>query len=128
MGLHLSLSEDLIAGALVACGGFISYAAKMLGCSQSNISQRVKKSPYLQEVLHDCTCDHLDLAEHQLITKIKDGELGAICFYLKCKGKHRGYIEKMQQELSGPDGGPIENKWTVEVVSHAENSDTSKTS
>jgi len=29
-------------------------------------------------------------------------------------GKH-GYHEKQQQELSGPGGGPIENKWVIEV-------------
>lgn len=30
-------------------------------------------------------------------------------------GKH-GYSEKQQQEISGPDGGPQEHKWQVEVV------------
>lgn len=27
-----------------------------------------------------------------------------------------GWKDKTEQELSGPDGGPIETKWTVEIV------------
>jgi hypothetical protein len=30
-------------------------------------------------------------------------------------GKH-GYSEKQQQEISGPDGGPVEHSYTVEVI------------
>lgn len=30
-------------------------------------------------------------------------------------GKH-GYHEKQDRELSGPGGGPVENKWTVEFI------------
>jgi hypothetical protein len=29
-------------------------------------------------------------------------------------GKH-GYSEKQQQEISGPDGGPQEHKWEIEI-------------
>jgi len=32
-------------------------------------------------------------------------DLGAICFYLKCLGRERGYIEKL--EVSGKNGEPI---------------------
>lgn len=40
----------------------------------------------------------LDFTEDQLYTKIKKGNLTAIIFYLKTKGKKRGYVERMQVE------------------------------
>lgn len=40
----------------------------------------------------------LDFAEDALYTKIKKGHLTAIIFFLKTKGKKRGYIERMQVE------------------------------
>ena len=36
--------------------------------------------------------------------------------WLMGKLRPKKYGEKQQMEHSGPDGGPIENKWTVEIV------------
>ena len=36
----------------------------------------------------------IDFAETQLQSLIKDKDKAAIFFYLKTKGKHRGYVEK----------------------------------
>lgn len=40
----------------------------------------------------------IDLAENALYSKIKRGNLTATIFYLKTKGKGRGYVEKLQVE------------------------------
>lgn len=94
----MGLSIKQIEIALKAKAGFISYAAEALGVTHSAISQRVKRSAHLQKVVYDIQESCLDLAETKLLGKIKSGDLGAICFYLKCKGKKRGYIEKQQFE------------------------------
>lgn len=41
-------------------------------------------------------------------TLIEKENPAAIIFYMKTKGKNRGYIERI--ETSGKDGGPIETK------------------
>lgn len=87
-------TEGQIAEALRAAGGFITHAAKQLGMAHSSIVERVQRSPYLQQVRAEMDEKYLDLAETMLIRKINEADLGAICFYLKCKGKHRGYVEK----------------------------------
>ena len=47
---------------------------------------------------------HLDIAEDSLIKAVKGGEAWAVCFYLKCKGKARGYIER--ESVAAPDVTP----------------------
>ena len=44
----------------------------------------------------------LDLAETKLLQNIENNENTAIIFYLKTKGKKRGYIEKQELEVVMP--------------------------
>lgn len=90
----MALTIKQIEEALRANGGFVSKTAIALNVTQSNIYDRIKKSKELQKVKLEIDESFLDLAENQLIKKIKMKDLGAICFYLKCKGKGRGYVEK----------------------------------
>jgi predicted transcriptional regulator len=95
MAVTITQIED----ALEATGGFVSYAAKKLGISQSALSHRIRKSERLQKKREEIQYALLDLTESKLITKIKNEDLGAICFYLKCLGKKRGYIEKANPDV-----------------------------
>jgi len=98
--------------ALENAGGFQSHAAKQLGITQQAVNDRIKKSPYLQAKLHSIRESYLDLAEIELLKLMKEGNLGALCFYLKCQGKHRGYIERT--EVTGKDGAGLQGK--IEIV------------
>ena len=100
------LKDKHIEEALIKSGGFVSQTAKMLGVTSQAIYLRLKKSPELQAVKEAIEEAYLDLAESKLISQVNEGNLGAICFYLKCKGKQRGYVER--QEHTGADGKPIE--------------------
>jgi hypothetical protein len=43
----------------------------------------------------------LDFAESKLFEQIQDGSTAATIFYLKTKGKRRGYVERQELEHSG---------------------------
>src|SRR6056297_2049426 len=100
----MALTIDQIETALIKSGGFVSQTAKMLNVSGSNIYDRIKRSEYLQKRKREIDEKYLDLAESKLMSQINEENLGAICFYLKCKGKGRGYVEKQQVDHSSSDG------------------------
>jgi predicted transcriptional regulator len=85
---------EQIEQALIANGGWFTKAANALGVSHQAVSKRVAKSERLQKAVEEVKAKYLDLAESKLLQKINEGDLGAICFYLKCQGRQRGYIEK----------------------------------
>lgn len=49
----------------------------------------------------------IDFAETQIFKNIKDGKETSLIFFLKCKAKKRGYIEKQEIEHSGGVGVTI---------------------
>ena len=75
----------------------------------------IKRHPRLAEVIEETVELNLDTAESQLMSLIANGNLGAVIFYLKTKGKARGYIERF--EATGSGGGPI--KIDIEMVRNA---------
>ena len=89
----MALTIKQIDDALRATGGFVTYSAKKLNVTYAAIYARIQKSPQLQRTLKEVKESYLDLAEHKLITKVKDEDLGAIIWYLKCQGRGRGYVE-----------------------------------
>jgi hypothetical protein len=61
----------------------------------------------------------LDFAESQLHQQIGNNNTTATIFYLKTKGKKRGYIER--QEITGADGIP--NNFQIEIIDKTEDKD-----
>lgn len=108
------LTIGQIEKALIKANGLVTVAAKMLGVTQSAITQRVKKSPRLQKAKEDIVEKMLDVAENALHSRMHDEKnLTASIFYLKTKGKHRGYSEKQDIELSGKFEAPITIEWVI---------------
>ncbi len=89
-------SLKTVADALRATGGLKAEAARKLMCHPTTISHYIKRHPELEKVCQEAAEATLDLAEAQLIENIRQGKEPSIFFYLKCKGKSRGFVEKDQ--------------------------------
>lgn len=100
--------EEALRGGKGIVSGAAAWLFKKRGIqiTRSSLYARIAQSPHLQEVRHEVEEETLDFAESQLFKKMMDGDKSAIFFYLKCKGKARGYIER--GEITGKDGGVIE--------------------
>jgi hypothetical protein len=66
--------------------------------SFNTLKKYIGKDPKVQEAISFIEEHSLDRAEKRLLTMIDEGNTAAVFFYLKCKGKKRGFIESAQQQ------------------------------
>ena len=99
--------EDII-GALEQSRGLIAPAARALGCSRATIRSYIDEYAEVAQAKLDQREAVTDMAENSLYEAIRRGEAWAVCFYLKCLAKDRGYVERA--EVSGAGGGPVKIK------------------
>ena len=102
MARKKQITNKQLIKALHQCGGLYSQAARQLGISRQAINYRIKKDDEIAEVYEDACEETLDLMENELIKLGKKGDLKAIIFYLKMKGKKRGYTEKAEAVNTEP--------------------------
>ena len=87
--------------ALTKSLGIVTTACKAVGiCRQTHYDWYNEDSEY-KEACDDIADIALDFAESKLHGLIDKGDTSANIFYLKTKGKRRGYIEKHEFEHSG---------------------------
>ena len=98
MARKKQITNEQLIDALHKNGGIYTYAAEQLGITMQAIQYRIKTDEKIAEACQDACEQTLDLSEHELIKLIKAGNLRAIIFYLKMKGKKRGYTENPQAE------------------------------
>ena len=79
--------------------GIVSPAARNAKVPRGMHYQWLKEDPIYKEAFEDVMEMQLDFAESALLTNIKNGSSTDTIFYLKCKGKKRGYVEKQEQEV-----------------------------
>lgn len=80
--------------------GVVTTACKLVGIARSTFYEYVKDDPEFAEAVKDIDEVTIDFAESQLHKQIKDGNTTATIFYLKTKGKKRGYVEKTEIDFS----------------------------
>lgn len=85
--------------ALRTHGGNISDAAHFLGITAKTLRLKVEKSSRLKEVIQEVTEQLLDFSESVIAQSILSGNVSTSMWYLKTKGKERGYTEKVTNEL-----------------------------
>lgn len=80
--------------------GIVTQTAKAVG---------IHRSTYYEWRNHDAdfaaACDEvqniaLDFVEGKLLKRIQDEDTASILFYLKTKGKHRGYVERTEVQTT----------------------------
>lgn len=96
--------------------GVVTTACKIVGIDRTLHYKWMKEDQeYADEVL-SLSEMVLDFAESKLHNLISTGDTTATIFFLKTKGKKRGYIER--QEITGAEGEKL-NAITVEILNGA---------
>lgn len=89
-----------IEAAIKDSGGIMSTIAERLRCDWHTADKYIKADKSLIEAYTAETESVIDLAESKLIENIGDNDNTAIIFYLKTKGKKRGYVERSEVETT----------------------------
>ena len=95
--------------------GVVTTACKQVGVGRTQFYEWLKDPSFKAEVdsIQDIA---LDFAESQLHKQIQGGNTAATIFYLKTKGKKRGYVER--QEITGAEGLP--NDIRINIIESGE--------
>ena len=94
--------------------GNITVACKKVGISRQTFYNWINKNAEFKEAIEEIEEAKIDAVETMLMKQISKGNLGAIIFFLKTKGKKRGYVEKMQ--IDHYEKEKNEKKFVFEVV------------
>ena len=78
----------------------VTTACKKVGVSRKTYYEYYKTDPEFKASVDDLSNVALDFAESHLHKQIKNGIPASTIFYLKTKGKKRGYIEKSEVDVN----------------------------
>lgn len=81
--------------------GNVTQSCKLVGVNRSTYYDYYNKDEDFARACDDCENIALDFVESQLHQQIKDGVPSSTIFYLKTKGKKRGYVERKEIEHDG---------------------------
>lgn len=76
----------------------ISASCRAIGVSRQTFYEWISKDKKFKREVNEIEESIIDDVESKLMEKIKSGDLGAIIFFLKTKGKKRGYTERIETE------------------------------
>tara|TARA_R100001460_G_scaffold22353_1_gene45470 strand:+ start:252 stop:605 length:354 start_codon:yes stop_codon:yes gene_type:complete len=103
MGNNGHIKKEAILQALEASLGVVTTACKKVGIPRSTFYKWCNEDEKFYSKVKDIENIALDFAESQLHNQMKDGSTSATIFYLKTKGKKRGYVEKQELDITSRD-------------------------
>jgi hypothetical protein len=100
--------------ALTASLGVVTTACKDVDIARQTHYRWMQEDEEYKRAVDDVADIALDFAESMLYKQIEGKDTTATIFYLKTKGKKRGYIER--NELTGADGKDLNPGITIELI------------
>jgi hypothetical protein len=97
--------------------GVVTAACKSVGIGRTTHYMWMDQDPQYKRAVEEISDVALDFAETHLHKQIKEGSSTSTIFYLKTKGKKRGYIERQEVDLG------TDNHFRVEVIRNEEDPD-----
>jgi hypothetical protein len=76
--------------------GVVTSACKAVGISRQTHYNWLNDDPEYKAEVESIEDIAIDFAESQLHKQIQDGEVSSTIFFLKTKGKKRGYVERQE--------------------------------
>ena len=113
------IKKESLLKALEQSLGVVTTACKKTDTPRSTFYKWLKEDEEFAKQVADIENVALDFAESQLHQQIGNGVPSSTMFYLKTKGKKRGYVERT--EITGADGIPT--NFQIEIIDRTEDKD-----
>jgi hypothetical protein len=96
VNLKIKKTKELLLKALEKSLGIVTPACSEVGISRNQFYIYYKNDEVFRKAVDDINEVTLDFAENQLLKKIKEGSERSILFYMKYRGKNRGYNDTLE--------------------------------
>ena len=90
------LTPKTVLAAVRATMGNLSAAALKLGVARQSLHEYIQRRPELVAALQETRETVLDNVETVIYAKAMEGHSWAVLSLLKCLGKHRGWVERVE--------------------------------
>tara|TARA_R100001440_G_scaffold16699_1_gene28235 strand:- start:1147 stop:1497 length:351 start_codon:yes stop_codon:yes gene_type:complete len=97
------IKKEAMLKALEQSLGVVTTACKKTNIPRSTFYKWLKEDSEFATAVRDIENVSLDFAESKLFEQMSDNNVTATIFYLKTKGKKRGYWEKQQMDMTTDD-------------------------
>lgn len=97
---NTDITKKAMLEALEKSLGIVTAACKAVDISRETHYRWLREDADYKAAVDSLTDVALDFAESQLHKQIKDGNSTATIFFLKTKGKKRGYVERQEFDVS----------------------------
>ena len=113
------IKKESLLAALEQSLGVVTVACREAHIPRSTYYKWLNEDREFADQVADIENVALDFAESKLHNQISDNNTSATIFYLKTKGKNRGYVER--QEITGAEGMPT--NFQIEIIGSNKNKD-----
>ena len=103
MNKNTQLKKEMLLEGLVKSLGVITSACAIANVSRTSSYSDYKDDNEFAKEVDEVSNIALDFAESKLFDLIKDKNITAIIFFLKTKGRYRGYSERSEYEKIEPE-------------------------
>lgn len=80
--------------------GNISSACRTVNVSRETFYRFKREDPVFAERVIEIDESNLDFAETVLLKNIREGKETSLIFFLKTKGRDRGYVERVENDIT----------------------------
>jgi len=108
------IKKNALLEALEKSLGVVTSACKKVGVGRTTYYDWYNNDPDFKKKVDELQNVALDFAESQLHKQISENNTTATIFYLKTKGKQRGYTDKSELDLTS--GGKSITDIKIEVI------------
>jgi len=119
-------NKEKLIEALKQSLGVVTTACDSIGITRQTYYYWLKTDEEFRKEVEDLENVTLDFAESQLFKQIKEGSTAATIFYLKTKGRKRGYIEKTELDVTNknPDFSQLSTEELVKLLADEDYANT----